>query len=434
MTTLIRRIPAALTLTIAFTTTSLLAQPSLLPPGPPTGPSGRMGVRTEIRTLPYVITAPGSYYVAQNLSQTIAGSPGITIGANEVTIDLGGFTLYGLGTPGDHGITSGAGAVRDVTIHNGYVALWGGSGIMLPTVNNVHIWEVTAFDNDAEGITIGASGILRLVIATNQTLAGIRCERWCKLTNCVATNNTGPGIITGPGCHVSDSIMGFNSSSGIILGPNSTILGSTAMTNGNHGMMLMTSCRVTDCTGSENGFTVGFGSGFFCAGDGVDIGGSTAFNNFNSGFESIAAAPFGGSAVHNCVAQSNGFGSGIGDGFTFLRTIFDCQATGNFDNGIEVMSSSKVMNNNCNGNGANGIEALADGNAIEENHVVGNMMIGISTLPNPGPAGNLATRNRAHANAGGPFAFIGGIDTTGALIFGPVVLGAVGAHMANIAY
>ncbi|MEK6642703.1 MAG: hypothetical protein AABZ08_02250 [Planctomycetota bacterium] len=434
MTRFTHRALTASVLTCIASSTTLLAQPTLFPPGPPTGPSGRMGVRTQITMLPYVITVPGSYYISQTLTQTIAGSPGILVDANEVTIDLGGFTLYGLGTPGDHGITSGPGAVRDVTIHNGFVAFWGGSGIMLPTVNNVHIWEVTAFDNDAEGIAIGASGILRHVIATNQILGGIRCERWCKLTNCVATSNFGPGIITGPYCHVSDSVAGFNSADGFALAPNNTVIASTACNNGMNGMTMPMSTKVTDCVASENGFGAGFGSGFNCFGDGNSLQGCTAFNNFDSGYNSIIAPPFGGNSAQECVAQSNGFASGIGDGFTNYKTILQCQANGNFDNGIEVFSSSKVMNNNCNGNGANGIEALGDGNAIEENHVVGNGIFGISTLPNPGPPGNLATRNRAHMNGAGAFAFIAGVDTTGAVMVGPIILGAIGAHMANIAY
>src|SRR5262245_25177380 len=63
-----------------ITATSALAQPSLLPPGPPTAPSGRMGPRTEIRTIPYTIVAPGSYYLASTLTPTVAGAA-ITISA-----------------------------------------------------------------------------------------------------------------------------------------------------------------------------------------------------------------------------------------------------------------------------------------------------------------------------------------------------------------
>jgi hypothetical protein len=419
---------------------SVLAQPSLLPPGPPTAPSGRMGVRTEIRSLPYTITAPGSYYLASTLFQTIAGSPGIIIDASEVTIDLMGFALIGLGSPGDDGIAFGPGGpYRDVTIHSGFIAFWGGDGLDSITsgfgpIPGMHVWELTAYENDGEGIRIGPGSIVRHVISSNNTLAGIYVDRKCKVTNAVATLNGGPGMITGPYCHVSDSVGSANASDGIVLGPQNVLIGSTFDNNGSNGVILSLSSRVTDCTASENGFGFGFGSGFFAGGDGNVLGGCAAYNNFNSGFDSIVAPPFGGSSVHDCFASFNGFGSGIGDGFTNFRTVSGCTANGNSDNGIEVMANGHVFKNTCEGNGANGIEALADGNAIEENHVVGNVLVGITTIANPGPGGNLATRNRAHINGAGAYAFAGALDTTGMVIVGPVVLGMVAGHMANVAY
>src|SRR5437870_4623321 len=74
--------------------TSALAQGSLTPPGAP-APSmktlAQIEPRTAISSAPYVISLPGSYYLTTNVS--VAASNAITISANQVTLDLNGFTI-----------------------------------------------------------------------------------------------------------------------------------------------------------------------------------------------------------------------------------------------------------------------------------------------------------------------------------------------------
>src|SRR5215813_10463462 len=84
---------------VALLLTSKLAfgQGNLNPAGPP-APSmktlGQIEPRTPISSLPYFITNSGSYYVTTNLSLDME-SHGIAISADNVTLDLGGFTLTG---------------------------------------------------------------------------------------------------------------------------------------------------------------------------------------------------------------------------------------------------------------------------------------------------------------------------------------------------
>ena len=74
-------------------TASIFSQGSLTPP---TGPApsmktlGQIEPRVPIEKLPFTISAPGAYYVAANLAVP-ANSTGITIDANQVTLDLNGF-------------------------------------------------------------------------------------------------------------------------------------------------------------------------------------------------------------------------------------------------------------------------------------------------------------------------------------------------------
>src|SRR4030095_6606576 len=70
-----------------------LAQGPLTPPGaaaPTMKTLDQLEPRTPISTLPFTISSPGSYYVTSNLTG-VAGQHGITINADNVTLDLGGF-------------------------------------------------------------------------------------------------------------------------------------------------------------------------------------------------------------------------------------------------------------------------------------------------------------------------------------------------------
>jgi hypothetical protein len=58
-------------------------------------PSVLLG-QTAIASLPFTITNSGSYYLTKNLTYS-TGSAGITVSADNVTIDLGGFSLVGTG-------------------------------------------------------------------------------------------------------------------------------------------------------------------------------------------------------------------------------------------------------------------------------------------------------------------------------------------------
>jgi len=57
--------------------------------------------RTPISSAPYVITAPGAYYLTTNL---VSAGHGIVVQAPNVTLDLMGFTVSGDGDSGDYGI------------------------------------------------------------------------------------------------------------------------------------------------------------------------------------------------------------------------------------------------------------------------------------------------------------------------------------------
>ena len=170
----------ALLLPVALLLTSLpcAAQGPLAPPGAPTPTMKtleQIEPRTPISSAGYVITNSGSYYLTSNLTAT-AGQNGITVNADDVTIDLNGFTLTGFGATSGYGIYQ-ASALRNLRVHNGKVVQWRGAskgGVYAEGKNN-------QFDH--------------IQAATNTY--GIRSTASSRISDCSAYNNHSYGIYGG---------------------------------------------------------------------------------------------------------------------------------------------------------------------------------------------------------------------------------------------
>ena len=106
------------------------------PLDPPLAPGPTDGVRgpgTPISSVPFAITTPGRYYFTRNLSYS-GGANAITIAADDVVLDLGGFSLDGLGT-GTKGIYDLAQSHQNVSIEHGAIrGFYGGSRSSLSLV------------------------------------------------------------------------------------------------------------------------------------------------------------------------------------------------------------------------------------------------------------------------------------------------------------
>src|SRR2546426_11935167 len=95
------------------------AQGGLTPPGAPAPlfkTLSQVEPRTPISAIPITLNTSGSYYLTANLTQTNF-SAGITISANDITIDLNGFALIGT-----NGMTDGilrVGTRTNICVRNG---------------------------------------------------------------------------------------------------------------------------------------------------------------------------------------------------------------------------------------------------------------------------------------------------------------------------
>ena len=109
-------------LVCAATLTSTMSgfgQGSLTPPGAPAPTMktlDQVKAGTPIASAPFTISSSGNYFLTGNL--TVSGSDGIDVYTNGVTIDLNGFTIFGIG--GCSGINIGT-ANQDITILNGHI-------------------------------------------------------------------------------------------------------------------------------------------------------------------------------------------------------------------------------------------------------------------------------------------------------------------------
>ncbi len=123
---------------------------------------------TPITYLPYTVPAQGVYCLTGNLSTNQTGGAAITINKNNVTIDLNGYKIGGLGA----GDASGAIGINstdkiNITIRNGIVRGFF-TGIQLTGEGHV-IEDVRAEQNLAIGIrAFGNNHVIRrnLVLAT----------------------------------------------------------------------------------------------------------------------------------------------------------------------------------------------------------------------------------------------------------------------------
>jgi parallel beta helix pectate lyase-like protein len=322
---------------------------SLDPPGTP-GPTMRtlteVEPRTPISALPFTITQPGSYYLTGNLS----GSVGITINADDVTLDLGGFALTGVGAAGSGVSVQSPGNRKNLAVVNGTIRGWGERGVSALNVTNSRLHGLRAYGNGSTGIYFGQGAIEDCVAQSN---GGGGIVSYSVVHNSVALQNTGTGI------------SGF------------VIDGCVARQNTGAGIAAIdASVTITACTSRENG------------GDGFTVFAGT---------------------ITNCSAFNNGNDLDGGNGINAFGacTIRGCTVAGNHGDGIQVSEQALVIDNTCayNGTGSgivgSGIHATGSRNRIESNHVTngpGNDDFGITADSSLG--GNLILRNSVGGSGG----------------------------------
>lgn len=116
---------------------------------------------TEIsqEDVPLVITRPGSYRLTSNLSISSATATAILVDADNVTIDLDGFTIAGPGKNVGTGFGINTTVRTNVVVVNGTVRDFGLVGVHLPGQSN-RVENVRVYSTGSGGIFVGRSSVV----------------------------------------------------------------------------------------------------------------------------------------------------------------------------------------------------------------------------------------------------------------------------------
>ncbi len=173
-----------------------VAQGSLTPPvgapAPVMKSLDQIEARTPVNSLPgssnamHVISAPGSYYLTGPVS-AVSGKGGIRIEANQVVLDLNGFTLEGADSNPGNGIFS-SGSVSNFTVRGGIIRRWN-RGIQFYNSRSMHVESLQISNCGGDAIYIVGGGIIRNVVTTDTALgiAAFGTNGWL-VKDCVVSN------------------------------------------------------------------------------------------------------------------------------------------------------------------------------------------------------------------------------------------------------
>lgn len=313
----------------------------------------------------YRISNPGSYYLTGNVVGQIGKDAVILIAADNVTLDLGGYTIVCTETPpqsvAQYGVNSGV--VKGATVRNGKIAFAGTSHIAMSNSVGTRIEGIYGFSASEGAISVGAGATVVDCTVIQAGSQGINAEQGSVIRNCTVQGTGDNGITVTRGVIDGCSVTGAGAY-GFSLGEGSTVTSSTA-SGCNYGFGAVSKSRFVNCvaTGStNNGIVAGFG--------GV-VEGSTANNN---GVDGILANDD--AVVRNCTASDN-TGHGI-----------------NADNRAVIIGNSANKNGAANaGTTSGGIYVAGTDCRVEGNSVMGNDW-GIRV----NAAGSFIVRNTASSN------------------------------------
>jgi hypothetical protein len=281
--------------------------------------------------IPQIISWPCNVLLSGALTGTAANN-GITIAADDVTIDLGGHALVGVSGSLDG--VSVSGSRTNITVRNGSIRAWGSDGVQASTAYNSQFTDLKVASCGANGIQAGLGSSVKGCSARSNGADGITTSSGCNISDCTAARNKSDGIVANAGSAVTGCNAFDNVSAGIYAADGSTVLNSTAYSNTN-GIVANSGSTVTSCTASIN-----------------------ATNGIVTDF---------GATVTGCTCRDNRTGINVGDDSRIVGNTCD-----NGVNGILVRGSDNRIDGNHVTDASTGINVTTTGNLIIRNTAAGN--------------------------------------------------------------
>jgi len=210
--------------------------------------------RTSIKSsdLPLTISQSGSYYLSETINFATQDTTGITITASDVTIDLNGYALIG---PGKTTGSSGSGisaSGKQITVLNGSVSQWRGSGVALSSSSQVS--NIKSTNNGNYGVQVGQDSRVKDCILESNGGDGIDTSNGCVISGCTARSNSGSGYNLGHGSSITNSSASYNSGyEGIGCSRNCSISNCSVSYNNDVGIYGSSGTTIVNCSVVENG-------------------------------------------------------------------------------------------------------------------------------------------------------------------------------------
>jgi hypothetical protein len=153
-----------------------------------------------------------------------AGGTGIFINSDNVTIDLAGHALIGIGA--SDGISVN-GSRSNISVRNGTVRNWGIDGIDASTATGGQFSDLIVHNNGGVGLKTGTRAQVRQVISRANTSSGITTSTFSVVADCTSEGNGSVGISANTGSTIERCVVSTNTSGGIQVGTASTVVGNS---------------------------------------------------------------------------------------------------------------------------------------------------------------------------------------------------------------
>lgn len=258
---------------------------------------------------PFVIDRPGSYRLEGN---RLCQEDGIRVNADDVTIDLGGFSLTGPDSGESVGIRMNS--RRNIEIRNGTIRDFGKRGIHEKndslTAAGKRILDVRVISNGSCGICLGGSGnLVRGCFVEGNGGTGT-CSGGLIEGNVYLNNETG-GIAAGDGARVVGNTISATRKTGIFARSGCTIQNNVVSDADNSGIYAEFGCLIEgNVVSASNRANVDGYAGVKVMGDCI-VRGNTARGNWQANFYFLRS----GNTVEGNLATAPA--DTLGDGFRF---------------------------------------------------------------------------------------------------------------------
>lgn len=184
---------------------------------------------------PVTLSQPGSYRLSGNLTVPDQNTTAIQVTADNVTIDLNGFSILGPNLANGLGEGVSASSRTNISVLNGTVRGMGSRGVYLGNKGRA---EDLRLISNSDGVQVGVDSLVKDVTALGNRITGIYIFGKSTVLNSIASQNGGDGILGGDDCLVQGNTVHGNGSYGISLGGSSTVLQNTVTGSVNFGLLL----------------------------------------------------------------------------------------------------------------------------------------------------------------------------------------------------